>query len=228
MPVFRLTDEIVFPHPSLADESGLLAVGGDLSTERLLAAYSIGIFPWYEEGLPILWHSPDPRFVLEPSNLRVNRSMRRSGARFDITYDTHFEEVIDACARLPRKGQGGTWITRDLRDAFVELHRLGFAHSVEAHGKGGRLAGGLYGMSLGAAFFGESMFHLESGASMAALHHLVERVKGWGFRLVDCQVHTPHLARLGARDEPRERFLGALRRALQEAPTRRGSWALEE
>jgi leucyl/phenylalanyl-tRNA---protein transferase len=226
MPVFRLTEEIVFPDPSLADDTGLLAVGGDLSHERLLAAYSLGIFPWYEEGLPILWHSPDPRFVLELPDLRVSRSLRRAMKRFEITFDTDFEAVIDACAATARPGQRGTWITPEQRQAFVDLHHLGFAHSVEAW-QDGELAGGLYGLSLGAAFFGESMFHHRPDASKVALVALVERLRDWSFHFVDCQVHTPHLERLGARNWRRARFLAALEKALEAAPTRRGSWQEE-
>lgn len=225
MPVYRLTDEVVFPDPSLADDTGLLAVGGDLSMERLLAAYSLGIFPWYEEGLPILWHSPDPRFILEPNELRVNRSLRKSLRSFTVTYDASFEEVIDSCSSAVRPGQRGTWITKEQRDAFVELHELGFAHSIEARSFDGELAGGLYGVSLGAAFFGESMFFRRSGASKVALVHLVHRALAWGFRFIDCQVYTPHLADLGARERPRSWFLAALEEALTAAPTRRGSWS---
>ncbi len=224
MPVFRLSEEIVFPDPSLADESGLLAVGGDLSCERLLTAYSLGIFPWYEEGLPILWHSPDPRFVLMPDDLRISRTLARSLGRFDVTFDACFEEVIEACATVPRRGQRGTWITSDLKAAFLELHRLGFAHSVETRSRDGHLVGGLYGVSIGAAFFGESMFHLQSDASKVALARLVERTSSWGFHFIDCQVHTPHLEALGAKNRPREWFRAALERALLAAPTRRGPW----
>ncbi len=222
MPLFRLTRELRFPNPSLADSSGLLAVGGDLSPERLLLAYSMGIFPWYEEGLPILWHSPDPRFVLELDDLHVNRSLRKSLNRFTVKFDTAFEEVVDLCARTKRSGQAGTWITRDQRDAFVELHYHGYAHSVEAW-QGGHLAGGLYGLSLGSAFFGESMFHHVSNASKVALVRLVERLEAWSFSFIDCQSRTEHLADLGAKDIPREEFLSALQKALT-SRTRQGNW----
>lgn len=225
MPIkFLGKDPEDFPPPHMADRSGLLAVGGDLSPERLLVAYSRGIFPWYSEGQPYLWYSPHPRFVLEPSKLHVGRSLRKSlkAGRFHIRWDTAFVQVMEACGRVPRPGQNGTWITRDMLRAYTELHRLGFAHSVEAWQEG-RLVGGLYGVSLGAAFFGESMFALEPDASKVAFVTAVERFAGWGFHLIDCQVETEHLARFGAEHWPRPRFLEALARALQE-PTRRGSW----
>jgi leucyl/phenylalanyl-tRNA---protein transferase len=223
--VFLLNeDEESFPHPEQADPSGLLAVGGDLRPRRLLAAYARGIFPWYSQGQPILWHSPDPRFTLEPGKLHLPKSLAKVLRRgtFQVRYDTAFEQVIDACAEAYRPGQRGTWITADMREAYVELHRLGFAHSVESW-SGGELQGGLYGISLGAAFFGESMFARAPDASKVAFVALVQRLVGWGFQLIDCQQETAHLARFGAEAWPRERFLAALEAALQ-APTRRGSW----
>ncbi|RMG15941.1 MAG: leucyl/phenylalanyl-tRNA--protein transferase [Deltaproteobacteria bacterium] len=224
MPVYRLSQAIAFPDPEEADPSGLLAVGGDLSPERLLAAYSLGIFPWYSEGLPILWHAPDPRFVLPLSALRVSRSLRKSMRRYESTFDTAFREVIAACASVPRRGQAGTWITAEMKDAYVRLHELGFAHSVETWHEG-ELVGGLYGVSLGGAFFGESMFHRARDASKVALVRLVEQLRRWDFDFVDCQVPTAHLASLGAEAWPRARFQRALERAL-EKPTRRGRWGL--
>lgn len=227
MTVFLLNDDQEsFPPPEAADPSGLLAVGGDLAPRRLLAAYAQGIFPWYSEDQPILWHSPDPRFVLQPDRLHVSRSLRKTlrQGTFEIRYDTAFEEVIGACARVRRSGQKGTWITSDMKEAYLALHRLGFAHSVESWAEG-RLQGGLYGVSLGAAFFGESMFALAPDASKAAFVTLVERLAGWGFTLIDCQQETAHLARFGAEAWPRERFLSALAEALR-APTRHGSWAV--
>lgn len=223
MPVWRLREAIAFPDPRDAEPDGLLAVGGDLSPERLLAAYALGIFPWYEED-PILWFSPDPRLVLVPSELRVGRSLAKvlRQGRFEIRFDTAFDEVVAGCASAPRRGQRGTWITPAMREAYGRLHRLGFAHSVEAW-RGGALAGGLYGVSLGGAFFGESMFAHESDASKVAFVELVRRVAAWEFRFVDCQVETPHLRRFGALPWTRERFLAELRLALR-APTRRGSW----
>ncbi|MBU8900491.1 leucyl/phenylalanyl-tRNA--protein transferase [Corallococcus sp. M34] len=227
MPLYLLSDDHpeLFPPPARADKSGLLAVGGDLRPERLLAAYSQGIFPWYSEGDPILWHSPNPRFVLEPANLHVGRSLRKAMNKrpYDVRYDTAFERVIAACAQVPRPGQDGTWITDDMQRAYVTLHTLGFAHSVEAWA-GDTLVGGFYGVSLGAAFFGESMFALAPDASKIAFATAVERYREWGFHFVDCQVETEHTARFGAEHWPRPRFLAALGRALKE-PTRRGSWS---
>jgi leucyl/phenylalanyl-tRNA--protein transferase len=223
VPVFQLDERLIFPHPELA-EDGLLAVGGDLSTERLLLAYAMGIFPWYEEGQPILWHSPDPRLVLPAGKLhvprRLERTLRRGGYR--VTFDVAFDRVIDACARAPRPGQHGTWITRDMRRAYKRLRRAGYAHSAEAW-RGDLLAGGLYGVSIGGAFFGESMFSREPDASKVAFVTLVRHLDAWGIRLVDCQVTTPHLERFGARELPRAQFLAELGRAL-ELPGRRGCW----
>ncbi len=225
MPIYYLGDEPeLFPPPEKADRSGLLAVGGDLRPERLLAAYSQGIFPWYSQGQPLLWHSPDPRFVLTPDKLHVGRSLRKTlkEAPYEVRWDSAFADVIDACASTPRPGQSGTWITDEMREAYVTLHRLGFAHSVEAWADG-ELKGGFYGVSLGAAFFGESMFAHAPDASKVAFVTAVERFGEWGFHFIDCQVETEHLARFGAEHWPRRRFLQALAQALQE-PTRRGRW----
>jgi leucyl/phenylalanyl-tRNA--protein transferase len=227
VPVHRLPRAIAFPDPSLAEPDGLLAVGGDLSPERLVAAYSLGIFPWFSEGAPILWWSPDPRLVLLPAELHVPRSLLRTLRRgtFTFTADRAFEQVMRRCARTPRPGQDGTWITGEMLDAYVHLHRLGLAHSFEAW-EGGALVGGLYGVSLGAAFFGESMFSERPDASKAAF----ARATGWlaarGVELVDCQVRTDHLVRFGARDLPRPEFLERLAAAL-ERPTLRGPWSLD-
>ena len=226
MPVYLLGDEILFPPVDHA-ENGLLAVGGDLSPERLVAAYSQGIFPWYSEGEPILWHSPDPRFVLTTASFRAPRRLARvrraSGLRLSL--DEAFEDVIDACARAPRPGQRGTWITDEMKAAYVELHRLGFAHSAEAW-RGEDLVGGLYGVSLGGVYFGESMFARASDASKIAFVALVEQLARWKIDLIDSQVETPHLARFGARAIPRARYLEALRRELSK-PTRRGRWSFD-
>lgn len=202
----------------------MLAVGGDLRPERLLAAYSRGIFPWPAEGHPLLWHSPDPRFILEPAKLHVGRSLRKTikAGTYEVRWDTAFADVIDACSEAPRPGQNGTWITDEMREAYTTLHQLGFAHSIESWA-GGKLMGGLYGVSLGAAFFGESMFARGPDASKVAFATAVERFREWGFHFVDCQVETEHLARFGAEHWPRRRFLTALAKALQE-PTRRGPW----
>lgn len=226
MPVYRLGDAILFPPPEEA-ENGLLAVGGDLTPERLVAAYSMGIFPWYSEGDPILWHSPDPRFVLTTETFRVPRSLKRrvKEGLYRVTLDEAFERVIEACASVPRAGQRGTWITDEMTEAYIALHRLGLAHSVEAW-LGDELVGGLYGVSLGAAYFGESMFARRPDASKVAFVALVPQLARWGIRLIDCQVETEHLARFGARSWPRSAYLRALASAL-EAPTRRGQWRFE-
>jgi leucyl/phenylalanyl-tRNA--protein transferase len=214
MPVFRLDERLVFPPPELADD-GLIAVGGDLRAERLLLAYSQGIFPWYSEGQEVLWHSPDPRMVLLAEDLHVPKSLaklRRRGV-FNVTLDTAFGEVIEACARAKRPGQRGTWITRAMRKAYLELFRRGYAHSAEAW-RDGQLMGGLYGVSLGAAFFGESMFVRGADASKVAFVTLAEQLTLWGITLIDCQVHTEHLARFGAREWSRRAYLAALEKAL--------------
>lgn len=227
MTVYRLDERIVFPPPEEAEADGLLAVGGDLSTRRLLVAYAEGIFPWYEEGLPILWHSPDPRMAMRPGELRVSRSLakRERQAPYTLRLDRAFAEVIARCAETPRPGQRGTWITDQMRDAYVELHRLGFAHSAEAW-EDDRLVGGLYGVSLGSAFFGESMFALAPDASKLCFVALVRQLEAWGFDLIDCQVHTDHLARFGASEWPRARFLDALGTSLAH-DTRRGTWRFD-
>ena len=214
-----------FPDPAQADAEGLLAWGGDLRPERLISGYARGIFPWYEAE-PILWFSPDPRWVLEPSRLHVSRSLRLRirEARFELRFDTAFREVIEACAAVPRPGQAGTWITPEMVDAYVALHEKGVAHCVESW-RDGQLVGGVYGVSLGAAFFGESMFALETDASKVAFVTLVERLQSFDFRLVDCQVQTDHLTRFGAEAWPRQRFLEVLGEVLR-APTVEGPWTL--
>jgi leucyl/phenylalanyl-tRNA--protein transferase len=227
VPVYRLSDALVFPPPEGADESGLVAVGGDLSPERLLLAYESGIFPWPLVERPLLWFSPDPRMVLRPRDLVVSRSLRKVLRRdvFEVRLDTAFARVVERCAAIPRRGEPGTWITGEMAEAYTRLHVLGFAHSAEAW-QDGELVGGLYGVSLGASFFGESMFADRTDASKAAFAVLVEQLRAWRFDLVDCQVHTEHLERFGAREWPRRRFLTALRRSLAK-PTRRGVWKLD-
>jgi leucyl/phenylalanyl-tRNA--protein transferase len=224
VPVYALGRPLAFPPPEDA-EGGLVAVGGDLSPERLLLAYRSGIFPWYEEGLPILWHSPDPRCVLPLDRLHVGRSLRRVIAKgtYEVRFDTSFERVIRACKVTPRPDQDGTWITSDMERAYVALFRLGYAHSVEAFDADGKLAGGLYGVSLGRVFFGESMFSLAPNASKVALVALAERVAKWGFRLIDAQVPTPHTVAMGAEEWPRATFLEVLKGELGH-PTRKGRW----
>ncbi len=224
MPVYRLLTDPVFPPAHLATKEGLLAVGGDLSVQRLLAAYREGIFPWYSQDDPILWWAPDPRLVLYPSQLKVSRRLRRiiNQNRFSITYDQAFDQVIKACAQVIREHQNGTWITAEMITAYIDLHEAGFAHSVEAW-RDGRLSGGLYGVSMGGSFFGESMFHLESHASNVALVNLVGRLQKWGFDLIDCQVTTAHMIRMGAKEIPRKCFIKELNRSF-EKPTRLGLW----
>lgn len=227
MTIYRLSKEIVFPPPSHAEPSGLLAVGGDLRPERLLLGYASGIFPWYSEGKPILWHTPDPRYVLESSALHVGRSLEKQmrRGRYEIRLDTRFRDVITRCGKVERPFQKGTWITRDMLEAYVRLHDLGFAHSAEAF-LDGELVGGLYGVSLGTVYFGESMFADAPDASKVAFVTLVRQMQAWGIDLVDCQVHTEHLERFGAVHWPRARYIEEIevRTAL---PTRRGHWRLE-
>jgi leucyl/phenylalanyl-tRNA---protein transferase len=228
MPIFRLLDEPIFPPPDYADPSGLLAVGGDLSSERLLEAYRLGIFPWYSDDQPILWWSPDPRFVLHLEEFHVSRSLRRklNQGTFQVTADRAFDEVIAGCAAVPRPGQNGTWITAEMREAYNELHGLGYAHSVETWFEG-KLVGGIYGVSLGKAFFGESMFHRKTNASKVALTALVEKLKSWDFHFLDAQMTTEHMMSLGAREISRRLFLKQLGSAL-EHPTRRGKWRIKD
>ena len=227
MPIFRLVDEPIFPPPDYADPSGLLAVGGDLSKERLLEAYRLGIFPWYSDDQPILWWSPDPRLVLDLKDFGISRSLRKTLKKgvFQVTFDHAFEQVIQACAVVPRAAQNGTWITEEMQEAYINLHGLGYAHSVESW-FGGKLAGGLYGVSLGKAFFGESMFHLRTDASKVALATLVEKLKSWDFHFIDSQMTTEHMVRLGAKELPRRIFLKRLQSALRH-PTRRGRWHID-
>lgn len=204
--------ETAFPDARLAlsEPDGLLAAGGNLSPERLLNAYRHGIFPWYNDGQPILWWSPDPRSVLDPRQPRISRSLRKllRQARFEVSYDRCFETVIRACA-APRKTETGTWITGAMHSAYTRLHQLGHAHSIECW-QNGELAGGLYGVSIGRVFFGESMFSRVSNASKVAFIHLVRQLTDWQYELVDCQVYTEHLASLGAFSIPRQQFLEQL------------------
>ena len=224
MPVYSLSRALIFPSPEEA-EDGLLAVGGDLSPERVLLAYRSGIFPWYGDGLPILWHSPDPRCVLVIGRLHVGRTVRRTMAKktYDVRFDTAFEQVIRACKSTPRPGQDGTWITDDMEEAYTRLHRLGYAHSVEAWERG-QLVGGLYGVSLGRVFFGESMFSHRPNSSKVALLTLADHIGTWGFSFIDAQVATPQTLALGAEEWPRQYFLERLREELAH-PTNKGSWA---
>jgi leucyl/phenylalanyl-tRNA--protein transferase len=224
MPIFSLTNELIFPAPHLAHKEGILAVGGDLRPERLLLAYQMGIFPWYSGREPILWWSPDPRFVLYPDQLRVSRSMRPilNQHRFEITYDRAFAEVIRQCKTAPRPGQDGTWINAKMQAAYQALHHQGYAHSVEAW-QDGQLVGGLYGVSLGRCYFGESMFAHASNSSKAAFITLMGDLQAANIDLIDCQVYTEHLDRLGAIEIPRAQFLSELADRLS-FPTLKGDW----
>jgi leucyl/phenylalanyl-tRNA--protein transferase len=224
MPVFLLSDEIIFPEPRLSKADGLLAMGGDLGIDRLVLAYRMGIFPWYGPKQPILWWSPDPRLVLYPESFHISRSLMKTlkSGRLTVTFDRQFREVITACAHTPRHHQPGTWITDDMRDAYCRLHEAGYAHSVEVREQD-QLVGGLYGVSIGRCFFGESMFSRKSDASKVGLATLVNRLRSWSFHLIDCQVTTDHLVRLGAQEIPRKQFLAELQTALK-SPTRIGNW----
>ena len=203
-----LTNKIDFPDINLVDEYGVLAIGGDLSVARLLLAYQSGIFPWYNEGEPIVWYSPENRMVLFPNEIRISKSMRKvlREKEFSVTFNTNFEFVIDACKRIKRQGQGGTWITDEMHQAYLNLHHLGYAKSIEVW-KEGRIVGGLYGVDLGHVFCGESMFSLESNASKVAFIHL-SKMK---YKLIDCQVYNEHLASLGAKEISKNKFIELLK-----------------
>ncbi len=226
MPIYQLPEEPLFPNPEMAEEDGLLAVGGDLSPERLLNAYSQGIFPWYSEGQPLLWWSPDPRMLLFPKDFKRSKSLSRTvqSDKFQIKFDRNFEEVINHCSKISRKGQPGTWITEEMKNAYINLHQLGFAHSVETYLEE-KLLGGLYGISLGGAFFGESMFHLVTDASKVALWNLVDRALEWNFDFIDVQQDTEHLRSLGAVNVDRKKFLILLSESLKKE-TRKGNWGI--
>lgn len=227
LPVLGADPAAPFPpaESALREPDGLLAAGGDLSPARLLDAYAHGIFPWYSEGQPILWWSPDPRMVFRTDGVRLSRRFRRTlrGLPWVATADTAFDEVVAACATVPRAGQRGTWITPEMRAAYGALHRLGHAHSVEVRDDGGGLAGGLYGVAVGRMFFAESMFSARSGGSKAALAALAARLSAWGWPLLDAQVENAHLRSLGAESWPRDRFLREVARlSALDAPS--GAW----
>ena len=216
MPLFVLDKELYFPPVHLAEPDGLLAIGGDLSVERLLLAYKNGIFPWYE-GEHILWWCPDPRFVLFPDELKISKSMKQliKKEEFQFTINKAFEEVINNCKTIDRKGQEGTWITNEVKKAYTLLHKKGIAHSAEVW-KDGVLAGGLYGIRLGKVFFGESMFSKQSNASKYAFIKYSEYLKEEGVEIIDCQVYTEHLESLGARMIPRKEFISLLKKLIPE------------
>jgi leucyl/phenylalanyl-tRNA--protein transferase len=215
MTVFLLSETLRFPRPDLADPDGLLAVGGDLTPERVLLAYQMGIFPWYANDTPILWWSPDPRLVLFPDELKVSKSLQRVMAKgvFTVTVNRAFRDVIEQCAVAPRGTGEGTWLVPGMIEAYCKLHQLGYAQSVESWHEGA-LVGGLYGIALGRVFFGESMFTLKSDASKVALVYLVKLLQAAQFEVIDCQVTTRHLQSLGAREIPRQEFLAHLSMAL--------------
>jgi leucyl/phenylalanyl-tRNA--protein transferase len=198
----------IFPNPSYASNEGLLAYGGDLSPTRLITAYTKGIFPWYNEHDPILWWSPNPRFILEFDEFKLSKSLEKTIKKnlFEIKFDTNFRQVMIECSKIPRVGQKGTWILSEVIDAYCTLFDMGFAHSFEAYYEG-ELVGGGYGVDIGDIFCGESMFAKKSDASKVALYHLVQRLKTNGFRFIDCQIPTPHLKTLGAKEVCREDFL---------------------
>ena len=215
MPVFVLSKKISFPPQSFAEGNGLIAIGGDLSPERLIASYRMGIFPWYSDGDPILWWTPDPRLVLFPKELHTPRSLEKVIRKnyFDVTVDHDFKSVIQSCSDVHKEKNKGTWIVKEMIEAYVKLHQMGYAHSIETW-RHGRLVGGLYGVSMGKCFFGESMFSTESDASKVALVYLVRVLLEHSFELIDCQMTTRHLARFGAREIQRAEFIRRLNSAL--------------
>ena len=206
--IFRLTQELIFPNPALAEDDGLLAIEGDLSEERLILAYQNGIFPWFSDDTPILWYSPHQRFVLYHNKIKISKSMKQvlKSQKFKITYDYAFEKVIKACADAKRKGQDGTWITQEMQTAYINLHKKGYAHSVEVWEQD-NLVGGLYGVAIGNVFCGESMFSKSNDASKCALIWLCQNRN---FDLIDCQIHSEHLEKLGAEMMSREKFMSYL------------------
>jgi leucyl/phenylalanyl-tRNA--protein transferase len=224
MPVYELSDELIFPDPSLAEEDGLLAIGGDLSINRLILAYSNGIFPWYDKDSPILWWALNPRMVLLLDNFKISKSLKQQLKKneFKITFDKAFKEVINQCSKIPRKNQQGSWITDEMKNAYVNLHKAGFAHSVECYSNN-KLLGGLYGVSLGKVFFGESMFHLQTNVSKIAFCALIQQLRTWNFQIIDAQMETPLLKNFGAYLIPFEDYSEKLCNALNH-DTKKGNW----
>lgn len=222
---FSYSENSIFPHPSKANEHGVVAIGGNLNTSTLLDAYSHGIFPWYSPETPILWHSPDPRMILYPENLHVSRSMKKflRKGRFTYSINQAFHKVIENCASIPRPGQDGTWIDEKMKAAYLRLHREGWAHSLEVWLEE-KLVGGIYGVALGKAYFGESMFSKVPNASKAALIKLMRALEQKGFPFLDCQVYTPHLDSMGALEIPRDQFLSELKVAIQEQSLAKEEW----
>ena len=227
MPVFWLSEhDLSFPHPELANEDGILAIGGDLSVDRLLTAYRLGLFPWYNPEDPILWWSPDPRFVLFPEELKVAKSMRPyfNQQKFHATFDQNFEAVIKGCQQQKRQGQsGGTWISEEIIESYIQLHQAGYAHSVEVWEEE-KLVGGLYGIAIGKIFFGESMFSKASNASKFGFISMVHQLRKKGFWMIDCQQETEHMKSLGGRAIPRRAFLDYMQKNESES-TFVGNWS---
>ena len=207
--------DLKFPHPSSANEDGIVAWGGDLTPSRLIRAYQNGIFPWYSKDDPILWWSPNPRLIMELDDFKVSRSLKKSFKKFEYKFDTNFSQVIKNCGTTPRNNQNGTWIQPDIIEAFEELHGMGIAHSIESY-QDGVLVGGLYGLSIGKLFCGESMFAHKSDASKSAYAILIRHLKEWGYDFIDCQVPTEHLKSLGAKEVSREYFLQRLEKVNYE------------
>jgi leucyl/phenylalanyl-tRNA--protein transferase len=216
MAVYMLNNSILMPPPELSEADGLLAIGGDLSSSRLVGAYKMGIFPWYNEGEEIFWWSPDPRFVLFPDDLKISKSMRKLIERkhFEVSYNKNFEGVIAHCKNISRSGQEGTWITDEMEESYIKLNHEGIAHSIEVW-DGEELVGGLYGLKIGKVFFGESMFSLKSNASKFAFIHWVKKLQVEGCKIIDCQIATEHLRSLGANEIPRKRFLKILKNNIE-------------
>ncbi|TVZ15782.1 leucyl/phenylalanyl-tRNA--protein transferase [Maribacter sp. MAR_2009_72] len=210
--LFYLTDRLEFPPVETANSEGLLAVGGDLSVERLVLAYTNGIFPWFNEESPILWWSPDPRMVLYPDKVKISKSMRKvlRDNRFRLTKNTCFQQVLEHCSSIEREGQDGTWITQNMKKAYCAMHEKGYATSYEVWEQN-ELVGGLYGIDLGHIFCGESMFSLTSNASKFAFIKLAEDLRAKGYKAIDCQLYTAHLASLGAQEMPRDKFMELLK-----------------
>ena len=225
---FLIPDAHYFPHPTLAEPNGLLGIGSDLHYDRLILAYKSGIFPWYNEGQPILWFSPNPRFVLYPKELKVSRSLKRSIRKqpFKITMDTSFLGVIEHCSKIKRPGQFGTWITQEMKEAYITLHEMGVAHSIEAWEEN-KLVGGLYGVCIGNFFAGESMFAHRNDASKIAFVHFIHQAIKWGIGLIDSQVYTDHLSRFGAKDISRNIYLDTIRQ-LVHVPRPYKKWSFDD
>lgn len=224
MTIYRLSEELGFPDPRKAEADGLIAIGGDLSPERVLLAYHCGIFPWYSDGQPYMWWSPTPRMLMYPEQFHVSKTLRRKlkSEKYQVRFDTQFSEVIRTCSEIPRSHEEGTWITEEMIAVYTELHRMGYAHSVEVY-LDDRLIGGQYGLSLGRAFFGESMFSHEADGSKIAFANLAALLNIWQFDFIDCQLTTNHLQSLGAVEVPRESYLIQLDETLNYAH-HRCSW----